>query len=61
MTGLICADYQFGATHKQPHHNHENMINDKDAIQSPGKFVALDQMISKIPGLLPFMSRYCSK
>ena len=41
MTGLVCADCQFGAAHKQPH-SHESTINNKEAIQSPSDFVALD-------------------
>jgi hypothetical protein len=60
MTGLVCADCHFGAAKKQPH-NHDSTINDKESIQHPGDFVALDQMISKIPGLMPFTSGRCSK
>jgi hypothetical protein len=60
MNGLVCAACQFGAAHKQPHNN-ESSINEKDSIVSPGDFVALDQMISKIPGLIPFTSGRRSK
>jgi hypothetical protein len=55
MNGLVCADCQFGVAHKQPH-NHKSSINEKDSIISPGNFVALGQMISKIPGLMPWLT-----